>query len=90
PHANLAHAHALFGDWKAAEASAREAVRLDPRCGAAWNTLGNALFALGQAIEGIAAWRRAVEADPGLDAAWENLKRQGLLSSSRADGPPAA
>ena len=79
PRANLAHAHALAGRWKEAEADAREALRLDPRCGAAMNTLGNALFRMGRTPDAIKAWERALDMDPGLEPARENLKRQRRL-----------
>ena len=79
PLANLAHAHALAGLWDEAEVAAREALRLDPRCGAAMNTLGNALFRMGRTPDAIKAWERALEIDPGLEPARENLKRQRRL-----------
>jgi tetratricopeptide (TPR) repeat protein len=84
PHANLAHAHSLAGNWAAAEKAAREAIRLDPRCAAAWNTLGNALYSQGTTPEAVAAWRTALETDPGLEPAWDNLKRQRI--GGGADG----
>jgi tetratricopeptide (TPR) repeat protein len=85
PRANLAHAHALRGDFEGAAEAARGALERDPRCGAALNTLGNALFALGETAEGVDCWMRAVEVEPGLEAAWMNLVRQRLVSPAEAD-----
>jgi tetratricopeptide (TPR) repeat protein len=70
----------------AAEAAARRAVRLDPDCAEAWDTLGTILFQRGSLEESCACYETAVRVDADFAQAFNNLAvalyRLGQLESA--------
>ncbi len=88
-HVELADAHALRGDWRAAAAALETAVRQDPlRHAGAWNDLGFARLQLGQTEAALDALRRAVALDPRFPTARVNLGTA-LLASGDLDAAAA-
>jgi superkiller protein 3 len=69
---NLGTAQLQGKDFKAAEASLRRAVRLDPSLAGAYTALGVVLASTGRKAEAIEAWKRA--ADLGDPNALENIR----------------
>jgi tetratricopeptide (TPR) repeat protein len=90
PHARfmLGRLWDLFGCQAAAEASYREATRLQPANGQAWASLGTLLLELGRTAEGVEALQRSL-ADPDLQD--QSAARYLLfLQAVRNDSPKAA
>ena len=72
-HAELGDQYAELGEYAAAAAAYREAVRLNPGNGTWVKELGCARYLVGRAEEAERALRLAVRLDPGLAEGWRNL-----------------
>jgi len=76
------------GDSEAAEAAARLALRREPDCASAWETLGTILVQRGALAESCACYEKAVEIDPTFFQALNNLAvaldRLGQLKAAEA------
>ena len=62
-----------YGDSETAEAAARRAVRLEPDCASAWETLGTILIQRGSLEESCDCYATAVRIDPTFAHALNNL-----------------
>jgi Flp pilus assembly protein TadD len=85
-HRNRAEMLDRHGDSEAAEVAARLAVRLDPDCASAWETLGTILIQRGAVEESCDCYTTAVRIDPNFVHALNNLavtlERMGQLESA--------
>lgn len=87
-HRNHAEMLDRQGNSEAAEAAARLAVRLDPECASAWETLGTILVQRGLLEESCDCYLTAVRIDPNFAHAINNLAvtldRMGQLEAAEA------
>ena len=83
-HQNIGTLHLQAGDLKGAEASLREALRIDPSLAGAQTTLGVVLVKTGRGPEAVEAWTRAVDLEPTEYDALYNLTIE-LLAEGRID-----
>jgi tetratricopeptide (TPR) repeat protein len=72
-HRNHAEILDRCGNPEAAEAAARLAVRREPDCASAWETLGTILIQRGKLAESCACYAKAVQIDPTFLQALNNL-----------------
>jgi Flp pilus assembly protein TadD len=72
-HRNHAEILDRHGHSEAAEAAARLAVRRDPECASAWETLGTILFQRGSLAESCDCYATAVRIDPTFARALNNM-----------------
>ena len=75
-----------MSQWAAARDHCRRAVELDERSSGAWNSLGVALYYLGEGREALAAWERAVELDP---AQYDTLYNIGIKAAELGESDKA-
>src|SRR5215470_16903549 len=87
-HRNHAEILDRCGNSQAAEAAARLAVRREPDCASAWETLGTILIQRGALAESCACYARAVQIHPTFQQALNNLAvtldRLGQLAAAEA------
>jgi TolB-like protein/tetratricopeptide (TPR) repeat protein len=72
-HIGLGQAHAVGGQFEAAERSFRAAVQVEPAFWGAFNALGGYLFSRGRIDEAIDAYREVSELAPSSASAYNNL-----------------
>jgi Flp pilus assembly protein TadD len=87
-HRNHAEILDRSGDSEAAEAAVRLALRREPDCASAWDTLGTILIQRGTLAESCACYEKAVQLDPTFLQALNNLAvaldRLGRLEAAKA------
>jgi len=87
---NIATLQETAGDHRAAEASLRQALALDPKLPGAYTTLGVVLSRTGRTPEAIEAWKQAVALDRTEFSALYNLTlelaRAGRMDEARTYG----
>ena len=87
-HRNHAEILDRLGDSEAAEAAVRLALRREPDCASAWDTLGTILIQRGTLAESCACYEKAVQLDPTFLQALNNLAvaldRLGRLEAAKA------
>ncbi len=83
-HQNIGTLHLIRGDLKAAEASLRDALAIDPTLAEANTTLGVVLARTGRRTDAVDAWKRAVELEPTEFRALYNLTVE-LVGQERMD-----
>lgn len=73
-YSNRSAANAKLAKWEEALSDAELAVKQDPKSGKFWCRKGAALVGLGQAGEGIKAYKQASAVEPGYQGAQEGLQ----------------